>query len=72
MKDVGPPNRVQREPRKQFTEACCMQDKLAAQVLGEFVRVYVAIQTTKTGLPKALDQQPVQEAAKARPHRVNS
>ena len=41
MKDVGLRIRVQRELREQFLEACRTQDKPAAQVLREFMRVYV-------------------------------
>lgn len=42
MKDVGLRIRVQRELRDQFIEACRAEDKVAAQVLREFMRDYVA------------------------------
>jgi hypothetical protein len=41
MKDTGLRIRVQRELREAFLEVCRAQDKPAAQVLREFMRVYV-------------------------------
>lgn len=41
MKDVGLRIRVQRDLREQFLKVCRAQDKPAAQVLREFMRVYV-------------------------------
>lgn len=41
MKDVGLRIRVQRELRDQFLETCRAQDKPAAQVIREFMRLYV-------------------------------
>jgi hypothetical protein len=42
MKDAGLRIRVQRELREKFLDACRAQDKSAAQVIREFMRVYVA------------------------------
>jgi hypothetical protein len=41
MKDAGLRIRVQRDLREAFLEVCRAQDKPAAQVLREFMRVYV-------------------------------
>ena len=41
MKDVGLRIRVQRNLREAFLEVCRAQDKPAAQVLREFMRMYV-------------------------------
>lgn len=41
MKDAGLRIRVQRELRQSFLEACAADDKPAAQVLREFMRMYV-------------------------------
>ena len=41
MKDAGLRIRVQRELREQFLNVCKGQDKVAAQVLREFMRHYV-------------------------------
>ena len=41
VKDSGLRIRVQRELRDRFNDACRADDKSAAQVLREFMRVYV-------------------------------
>lgn len=41
-KDVGMRVRLDRELRDEFLEACRCEDKPAAQVLREFMRIYVA------------------------------
>jgi hypothetical protein len=48
MKDVGLRIRVQRDLRDQFLEVCRAQDKPAAQVIREFMRVYVAQHGSET------------------------
>ena len=48
MKDVGLRIRVQRDLREEFLEVCRAQDKPAAQVLREFMRLYVAERGTET------------------------
>jgi hypothetical protein len=52
MKDAGLRIRVQKELREQFLAACQAQDKPAAQVLREFMRLYVKkhSETEKTDL----------------------
>lgn len=42
MKDSGLRIRVQRDLRERFVAVCQAQDKPAAQVLREFMRLYVA------------------------------
>lgn len=42
MKDSGLRIRVQRDLRERFIAVCQAQDKPAAQVLREFMRLYVA------------------------------
>jgi hypothetical protein len=42
MKDAGLRIRIDRDLREQFLKACQAEDKPAAQVLREFMRVYVA------------------------------
>ena len=42
MKDSGLRIRVQRDLRERFIAVCQAQDKPAAQVLREFMRMYVA------------------------------
>lgn len=70
MKDVGFRIRVQRELREQFLEACRMQDKPAAQVLREFMREYVARQTSAAGGPGMPEQHSLQNPDNVEPGRT--
>lgn len=55
MKDVGFRIRVQRELREDFLAACKEQDKSAAQVLREYMRLYVEENAGKGDLAKGTE-----------------
>lgn len=42
MKDSGLRIRIERDLRERFLEICRQQDRPAAQVIREFMRVYIA------------------------------
>jgi hypothetical protein len=54
IKDAGLRIRIDRSLRDEFVEACRAQDKSAAQVLRDFMRLYVEKQSRSGSSPRQI------------------
>jgi hypothetical protein len=62
-KDSGLRIRVQRDLRDKFLEVCRAQDKPAAQVIREFMRIYVDAHEEAPEKPKEASRRPRSKGA---------